>query len=65
VTLNGIVLFTGARIVGGVPVIPFPYLEAENGNFIVVCDTEDLIDYSLFGTTQNLYYLSRAEMQAL
>jgi hypothetical protein len=65
VTLNGQTLFAGVRIVAGVPIIPFPYLEAEDGNFIIVCDTEDLIDYTLFGSSQNLYYLSNAEMHAL
>jgi hypothetical protein len=65
VTLNGTVLFTGSRIVAGVPIIPFVYLEGNNGNFIMVCETEDLVDYTLFGLSQNLYYLSYAEMQAL
>jgi hypothetical protein len=65
VTYNGVSIVTGKRIIQGTPILPFPYLEGNKGNFLFICQTEDVIDYTQFGLTQTLYYLSYAEMIAL
>lgn len=65
VTKNGTVVCTGQRLLNGTPMIPFKYLEGQSGNFCFLCSTEDCIYYTLFGTSQQLLYLSYSEMQAL
>jgi hypothetical protein len=65
VTCNGVSIVSGKRIVQATPILPFPYLEGNNGNFLFICQTEDVIDYALFGLTQILYYFSYDEMIAL
>lgn len=60
VSRNGNVLFTGQRLFGGFPVIPYEYMWKGNGNFIFDGD----VDWENFGGSLNLYYLSDEEMAA-
>lgn len=63
ITRDGQTLFNGLRVVAGVPLIPYSYLE--NGNFIFTTEDEELPVYTKFGSTQALYYLTMAEIGAL
>jgi len=62
VVMNGATLFTGQRIVNNYPLIPYAYIEGEEGNFVFLTTTDDNIYYTFFGDTQLLVYLSYAEM---
>lgn len=63
ITRDGNVILTGQRLVPSYLVIPYEYLEA--GNFAFVTDDDDYPDYTKFGITQFLYYLSESELAAL
>jgi len=65
ITMNGVTILSGTRIVAGTPLFPFAWMTAGNGNFIFACLDENCIDYSLFGVTQFLYFLTQAEMQGI
>jgi hypothetical protein len=62
---NGTTLISGQRIVSGLPLIPYGYLEATDGNFCFLCNSDDVIYYKFFGDVQQLIYCSFAEMQTL
>lgn len=58
ISLNGQVLITGSRCFGGIPLLPYEYLQSPSyGNFIF--DNE--VDWTNFGTSCNLYYLEDNE----
>lgn len=61
--LNGAPVITGLRAVAGKRIIPCKYQEA--GNFAFLCQQQNLPDYTQFGTTQVLVYLSASELAAL
>jgi hypothetical protein len=63
VTVDGEVVLLASRIVAGTPLIPYRYLEA--GNLLLLTDDGQLPDWSQFGLTQTLVYLSAAEIAAL
>lgn len=63
ITRNGTVIQQSARVVAGYPLIPYAY--QETGNFVIVTEEEELPDYTQFGITQTLIYLSAAEIGAL
>lgn len=60
---NNVLILSGMRAVAGTPVIPYQYLEA--GNFIFVTANEEYPVYTEFGSTQYLFYLTQAELEAL
>lgn len=62
-TVNGVVVLLGQRIVAGTPVIPYSYLET--GNFLILTENEMLPDWREFGISQTLVYLTAAEIAAL
>lgn len=57
-----ITLVEGSRIVTGTPLLP--YLHQESGNFVLSTQDDELPDYSQFGVTQFLTYLSADELAA-
>lgn len=63
VTRDGVLLLTGQRIVAGEPIVPYRYLQT--GNFIFLTDGDDLPQWSLFGFSQYLFYLSADEIAGL
>lgn len=63
ITRDDVLLIQGARITPGMPLLPYRY--QESGNFIVLVDNGDLPDYTKFGVTQFLEYLSADELAAL
>jgi hypothetical protein len=58
--LNGTTVVENARCVVGSFVIPSQYEEA--GNFLFLTANNVLPDYTLFGNTQSLIYVSAAEL---
>jgi len=64
-TRNNVLLVSGERLVAGFPIIPYLYLEAGDGNFIVNTQNQDYPDWRQFGVSQFLLYASNAELEAL
>lgn len=60
---NGIVIVSGQRLVPGYLIIPYIYLEL--GNFFFNSTTSDYPDYTQFGVTQFLNYITIAELKAI
>lgn len=58
---NGLTLISGQRIVAGEPIIPYRYL-AEDGNFIVSTENDQLPDWEQFGVSQFLFFATTAEL---
>lgn len=54
---------SGMRFIAGEPLIPYRYLE--EGNFLFVTLNDELPDWRKFGTSQQLIYLTAAEIDAL
>lgn len=63
VSIDGVTVLTGSRVLAGEPLIPYKYLQ--EGNFILLTINDELPDYTQFGVTQSLVYLSPAELAAL
>lgn len=63
ITRDDVLIVSGMRMVAGSPIIPYQYLE--NGNFVVITENDELPDYTLFGNTQSMVYVSTAELEAL
>lgn len=60
---NDVALVLGARVVPGFPILNYRYLES--GNFILGTLNQALPDYTQFGTSQSLFYLSQLELDAI
>lgn len=61
--LNGDLVIENTRAVAGRRIIPAKYQEA--GNFTLITQNYEVPDYTKFGTTQQLVYISAAELEAL
>jgi len=57
---NDIPVISGLRITAGT--LLFPYLYEESGNFIFLNLNDDLIYYPNFSLSQNLFYLTVADL---
>lgn len=62
-TLNQVSVIENLRAVANTRIIPSEYEEA--GNFAITTLNQDLPDYTQFGITQNLIYISAAELAIL
>lgn len=60
---NGVAIVSGQRAVAGYPIIPYEYLE--DGNFLILTANEDYPDYTEFGITQTLMYITQTELATL
>jgi hypothetical protein len=63
VVRNGEVIVTNARAVSGMRILPAIYQEA--GNFAIIAQNELILDYTQFGVTQFMLYLSAAELEEI
>lgn len=61
--LNGVTVIENMRAVGGMRIIPDQY--QENGNFVFVTQNFQVPDYTQFGISQKLIYLSAAELEVI
>lgn len=57
---DGSWLVSGFKFVHGVPMLPYRHQEI-NGNLILTVPDEDEADYTMFGITQFLAYLTQEE----
>lgn len=62
VTRDGEAVVTGQRITPGTPLLPYRY--QESGNFLLTVENDALPDYTQFGVTQFLVYLTADELAA-
>jgi|SRR6185437_311954 len=60
---NNEIIIQNVRAVGGTLLIPYRYLES--GNFFIDTADNELPDYTKFGITQSLVYISQAELGAI
>lgn len=60
---NGETVLLGTRVLAGECIIPYRYLE--QGNFIFLTLNDELPDWRSFGVSQNLIYITAAEVEAL
>jgi len=60
---NGEVIIEGARAVAGMRIIPAQY--QEDGNFAMITNNGELPDYTKFGVSQSLVFVSAAELEVL
>lgn len=63
VVRDDVTIVDGVRVTPGTPLLPYRYQEA--GNFILIVQDEALPDYTQFGVTQFLTYLSADELAGL
>jgi hypothetical protein len=61
-SINNSVLLSGLRIVPGFPIIPYQYLE--EGNFLINTLNNEYPNYTQFGITQFMFYISQADLEA-
>lgn len=61
VVRDDIPVIEGARICAGTPLLPYQY--KERGNFFLLTQNDDLPDYTKFGISQILVYLTAAEVE--
>lgn len=60
ISRNGEVVISGSRCLGGIPVMPYEHMHLPNfGNFIF----DSNADWTLFGNSCNLFYLTAAEYE--
>lgn len=64
ITANGASVVTGSQVLAGEMLIPYEYREP-GGNFILQTLNDDLPDWTQFGATQRLFYLSADELGAI
>jgi hypothetical protein len=57
-------LLRGHRIVAAAPLLPYRYLQ-DAGNFVLLTENDELPYYPQFGFTQQLVYLTAAEVADL
>ena len=63
VSRDSVAIVKGMRLTPGVPVLPYEYLEV--GNFLLTTLNDELPDYTKFGVSQMLYYITVDELAAL
>lgn len=61
ISVDNVVVISGARCVAGALIIPSQYQESA-GNFAIATNDGDNPDYTQFGNTQFLIYYSAAEL---
>ena len=59
---NGVLVVSGQRCLPNNLVIPYQYAENAEGNFAFDCLGDQLPAWENFGITQNLYYVTNAEL---
>lgn len=59
-SLNGTVIIQNVCAVAGYRIIPYDYLET--GNFVLITQNYQVPDYTQFGTTQSLLFLTEDEI---
>lgn len=63
ITRDNVSILKGQRVVAGNPIIPYKYLE--KGNFVLTTLNEELPDYTQFGASQMLVYITVADLAVI
>lgn len=63
IAVDGVQRVAGSHVLAGEMLIPYRYLEA--GNFILTTVDDVLPSWGQLGVTQQLYYLTAAELEAM
>lgn len=61
IALNDELLLRGIRFCAGTPLIPYRHLQG-SGNFLLLIAAEELPDWQLFGSSQQLVYVAPGEL---
>jgi len=61
--INSIEIVAGFKIVNDIPLLPYPHQEV-NGNILLQIPEDEIPDYTRFGLSQFLYYLTEDETTA-
>lgn len=62
-SLNGTIVLENTRVVAGYKIIPYKY--EENGNFVLLTQNYEIPNYTKFGVTQALVYISPDELEVV
>ncbi len=65
ISINNVPKISNTIIVTGQLLLPYKYLEEDNGNFFLLTYKNDIPDYTQFGIFQNLIYIPRDELNDL
>lgn len=65
ILMNGVEVISSQRCLAGAPLIPYPYLEGEGGNFTFATLNDLNPQTANFGNTDLLWYVSNAELLAI
>ena len=65
ISINDETVLEGQRVVGGLPLIPYRYLENGGGNFVFLTELGDIVFWDQFGITQSLLYYSPDELEVI
>jgi tRNA(Ile2) C34 agmatinyltransferase TiaS len=60
---NDVAIVSNVRVVPGSPIIPYKYLES--GNFVLLTQNDDYPEYTKFGSSQSLVFVSQLEIDEL
>jgi hypothetical protein len=60
---DNVTIIEATRLTPGTPVLPYSYLAT--GNFVFTTLGDELPDYTKFGVSQELVYLTAAEVEAI
>lgn len=63
ISRDSVLLVENLRMVAGTPLLPYAY--QEEGNFVLQTLDGDLPDYTMFGVSQSLLYVTADEIAAL
>lgn len=65
ISIDDQVILKGHRVVGGLPLIPYRYLESGGGNFVFLTELGDIVYWDKFGITQSLLYYTPDELEII
>lgn len=65
ISIDDEVILKGHRVVGGLPLIPYKYLEGDGGNFVFLTELGDIVYWDQFNSTQFLLYITVAELEVI
>ena len=60
ITMDGVLKISSAKCMPNLPIIPYRYLE--HGNFFFITENDEYPDYTKFGSSQTLVYMTPDEM---
>lgn len=63
ITKDGVLLIENARATAGMRIIPAKY--QEDGNFAIITTNNEIPDYTKFGITQSLVYVTQDELDVI